>query len=132
MQVNRRLIGGGYGGDLPFIPGSFVYQVAIIDVAQIYAGAMVPNLNGAAPADVDLVLFKLPTRGVGVAMGGNAVQVRTAIVTNPYGSAKERQAVLSVINALGSLRGTATPVVLDFVAHYEQILADRGIDPAFF
>jgi hypothetical protein len=36
------------------------------------------------------------------------------------------------MNALGSLRGTTTPLVLDFIAHYEQILADRGIDPEFF
>src|SRR5215831_13395744 len=65
VQVNKRLIGGGYGVNLPFIPGPFVYQVAIIDVAKIYAGAIVSNLNGAAPADLDVVLFKLPTRGVG-------------------------------------------------------------------
>jgi hypothetical protein len=69
---------------------------------------------------------------MGVSTGGNAVQVRTAILTNPYWSSEERQAVLSVMNALGSLRGTATPVVLDFIAHYEQTLADRGIDPEFF
>jgi hypothetical protein len=117
---------------LPFIPGSFVYQAAIIDVANIYAGATVPNLNGATPADLDVVLFKLPTRGVRVASGGNAVQVRTAIATNPYGSSEERQALLSVMNALGSLRGTATPPVLDFIAHYEQILAERVIDPECF
>jgi hypothetical protein len=132
VQVNKRLIGGGYGVDLPFIPGSFVYQVAILDIAKIYAGATVPNLNGAMPADLDVVLFKLPTRKVGVATGGNTVQVRTAIATNPYWNSEERQAVLSVMNALGSLRGTATPLVLNFIAHYEQILADRGIDPEFF
>jgi len=132
VQVNKRLIGGGYGVDLPFIPDSFVYQVAIIDVAKMYAGATVPNLNGATPADLDVVLFKLPMRKVGVAIGGIAVQVRTAIATNPYWSSEERQAVLSVMNALGSLRGTAAPLVLDFIAHYEQILAERGIDPGFF
>ncbi len=91
-----------------------------------------PNLNGATPADLDVVLFKLPTREVGVATGGNAVQVRSAIATNPYWNPEERQAVLSVMNALGSLRGTATSLVLDFIAHYEQILANRGIDPEFF
>ena len=132
VQVNKRFIGGGYGIDLPFIPDSFVYQVAIIDVAKMYAGATVPNLNGATPADLDVVLFKLPMRKVGVAIGGIAVQVRTAIATNPYWSSEERQAVLSVMNALGSLRGTAAPLVLDFIAHYEQILAARGIDPGFF
>jgi hypothetical protein len=69
---------------------------------------------------------------VGVAAGGNAIQVCTAIVTIPYWSSDERQAVLSVMNALGSLRGTATPLVLDFIAHYEQILAERVIDPECF
>jgi hypothetical protein len=132
VQMNKRFIGGGYGVDLPFIPGSFVYQVAIIDVAKIYAGATVPNLNGATQADLDIVLFKLPTRRVGVTIGSIAVQVRTAIATNPYWSSEERQAALSVMNALGSLRGTAAPLVLDFIAHYEQILAERGIDPGFF
>src|SRR5260370_41541929 len=39
VQANRRLLGGGYGADLPFIPTPFVYQVAIGDPAQIYAGA---------------------------------------------------------------------------------------------
>jgi hypothetical protein len=61
LQVNRQLIDGGYWVDLPFMPSSFVYQVAIIDVAKIYAAAMVPNLNGATPAALDVVLFKLPT-----------------------------------------------------------------------
>ncbi len=126
------MIGGGYGVDLPFIPGSFVYQVAIIDVAQIYAGATVPDLNGATPAALDIVLLKLPTTGVGVATGGNAVQVRSAIATNPCWSPDEKQAVLSVMNALGSLRGTAVPLMLDFIALYEQILADHGVDPEFF
>jgi hypothetical protein len=113
-------------------PARFVYQVAIIDVAEIYAGATVPNMNGATPADLDVVLFKLPTTGVGVATGGNAVQVRAAVMTIPYWNPEERQEVLSVMNALGSLRGTAAPLVLDFIAHYEQILVDRGIDPEFF
>jgi hypothetical protein len=31
MQVTRRLIGGGYVGNLLFILSSFVYQLAIID-----------------------------------------------------------------------------------------------------
>ena len=105
VQVNKRLIGGGYGVDLSFIPGSFVYQVAIIDIAEMYAGATVPNLNGATPAALDIVLFKPPTRGVGIAIGDNVAQVCTAIVTNPYWSSEERQAMLSVMNVLGSLLG---------------------------
>jgi hypothetical protein len=132
VQLNRRLIGGGYEIDLPLIPGAFVEQVAIIDVAKIYAGATAPNLNGATPADLDVVLFKLPTREVGVATGGDAVQVRTAVVTNPYRSAEERQAMLSVMNTLGPVRETAALLLLDFIAHYEQIFADRSIDPEFF
>jgi hypothetical protein len=88
-----------------------VYQVAIIDVAKIYAGTMVPNLNGATSANLDVVRFKLTTREAGVAADGNAVQVRAAIVTTPYWSPDERQAALGVMNALGSLRGTTTPLV---------------------
>ncbi len=61
VQANRRLLGGGFGADLPFIPAPFVYQVAIVDTAQIYAGATVPNLNADVPVDLDVVLFHLPT-----------------------------------------------------------------------
>jgi hypothetical protein len=78
---------------------------------MIYAGATAPNLNGARPANLDVVLFKLPTRESRIATARNAVQVRTAIVTNPYWSSDERQAVLGVMNELGSSRGTATPLV---------------------
>ena len=67
-----------------------------------------------------------------MATGDNAVQVRAAVMTNSYWNPEERQAVLSVMNALGSLRGTAASLVLNFIAHYEQILVDRGIDPEFF
>jgi hypothetical protein len=104
VRLDKRLI-GGCEGDLPFMPGSFVFPVAIIDVAKIYTGAIVPNLNGATSANSDVVLFELPTREVGVATGGNAIQVRTAIVTNPHWSPDERQAVLGVMNALGSRMG---------------------------
>ena len=43
-------------------------------------------------------------------------------VTNPYWSSEERPAVPSVMNALGSRRGTVTLLVLDFMAHCEQVL----------
>jgi len=133
VQSNRRLIGGGYGADLPFIPASFVYQVAIVDTAQTYAGATVANLNGATPGNLEVVLFQLPASGVGaISSSGAAAHVRNAVLRHPSWSADEKQAILSVMNALGSLRGTATPLVLDFIAHYERILADRSIDPAFF
>lgn len=65
VQTNRRFIGGGYGADLQFTPASFVYQVAIADTAHIYAGATVSNLNGATPGDLDVVLFHVPSSGVG-------------------------------------------------------------------
>jgi hypothetical protein len=96
------------------------------------AGVTVPSLSRATPTDLDVVLFKLPMGRVGVSIGGNAVQGRIAIMTNPYWSSEERQAVPSVMNALGSRRGTTTLLVLDFMVHCEQVLADRGIDPAFF
>lgn len=133
VRENKRLIGGGYGVDLPFIPGTFVYQVAIIDVAQSYAGATVPNLNGATPGDLDVVVFKLPMSGVGaVPTGSTAAQVRGALLTYPSWSPEERQAVLSVMNALGSLRGSAASPVLGFISQYERSLMDRGIDPGLF
>jgi hypothetical protein len=133
VQVNKRLIGGGYGADLPFIPASFVYQVAIVDTAQTYAGATVTNLNGATPGDLEVVLFCLPTSRVEViASSGTAAHMRDAVIRHPSWSADEKQAILSVMNALGSLRGTTTPLVLEFIARYERIMADVGINPAFF
>jgi len=133
VQTNRRFIGGGYGADLQFPPASFVYQVAIVDTAHIYAGATVPNLNGATPGYLDVVLFHLPSSGVGsVATGATAVQVRGAVLRHPSWSSDEKQAVLSIMNALGSLRGTAASLVMDFIIHYERVLAGRGIDAGLF
>ena len=133
VQTNRRFIGGGYGDDLQFTPASFVYQVAIADTALIYAGATVSNLNGATPGDLDVVLFHVPSSGVGtVATGGTAGQMRGAVSRHPSWSPDEKQAVLSIMNALGSLRGTVAPPVMDFIIHYERVLADRGIDPGLF
>lgn len=133
VQVNKRLIGGGYGADLPFVPAAFVYQVAIVDTAHIYAGAITSNLNGASPGDLELVLFHLPTsRFEATASSAAAAYVRQATITYSSWSAVEKQAILSVMNALGSLRGTATPIVLDFIAHYERTLADAGVNPASF
>ena len=70
VQTNRRLIGGGYGADLQFPPAHFVYQVAIADTAHVYAGASLPNLNGATPGDLDVVLFHVPASGVGAVAAG--------------------------------------------------------------
>jgi hypothetical protein len=58
--------------------------------------------------------------------------VREAVVKYPSWSAAEKQAILSVMNALGSLHGTVTPLVFDFIAHYERTLAHARINPAFF
>jgi hypothetical protein len=110
VQTNRRFIGGGYGADLQFTLASFVYQVAIADTALIYAGATVSNLNGATPGDLDAVLFHVPSSGVGtVATGCTAGQMRGAVSRHPSWSPDEKQAVLSIMNALGSLRGTVAP-----------------------
>jgi hypothetical protein len=133
VQANRRLIGGGYGADLQFPPASFVYQVAIADTAHVYAGATVPNLDGATPGDLDVVLFHLPASGVGaVAAGGTAAQMRDAVLKHPSWNLDEKQAMLSVMDALGSLRGTTAALVMDLITHYERTLADRGIDPELF
>lgn len=40
--------------------------------------------------------------------------------------------MLSVMNALGSLRGTTVSAVMGFINHYERVLMDRGIDPGLF
>jgi hypothetical protein len=53
-------------------------------------------------------------------------------LTNPSWSPDEKQALLSVMNALGSLRGTAASPVLGFLTRYEQALMDRGIDPGLY
>ncbi len=133
VQPNKRLIGGGYGVDLPFIPGSFAYQVAIVDIAQVYAGATVSNLNGAMPGDVEVVVFKMPMSAIGnLAGGASAAQVRTATLTYSSWSPEEKQAILSVMNALGSLRGSTASTVVDFLGQYERALVDRGIDPGLF
>ena len=131
VQTNRRLIGGGYGCDLPFIPAPFVYQVAIVDEADVFAGATISNLNGAVPADLEIVLFRLPTAG-GVPAVATAADLRKTVLKHSSWNIEERQAVLSVMNALGSLRGAAAAAVVAFIAHYERTLLSIGINPGFF
>jgi hypothetical protein len=53
-------------------------------------------------------------------------------LTHPSWNFEERQAVLSVMNALGSLRGSTADPVLAFIAHYERALEGLGISAAFF
>ena len=58
--------------------------------------------------------------------------MRGAVLTHPSWSPDEKQAVLSAMNALDSLRGTAASPVLGFLTHYEHALMARGIDPGLF
>jgi hypothetical protein len=133
VQANRVLLGGGFGVDLHFIPGPFVYQIAIVDTAHLYGGATIANLNGALSADLDVVLFRLPTSRVdAVPLAATVAQVRQAVLTQPSWNPDEKQAVLSVMNALGSLRGSAANPVLGFIVHYERSLTSFGLDPGFF
>ena len=131
MQANRRLLGGGYGADLPFIPASFVYQVVIVDAGGVYGGATIGNLNGAVPGDIEVVLFRLPASGT-VPAAATAAQLRETVLIHQFWNNEKIQAVLSVMNALSSLRGTTADPVLWFIAHYERTLVGLGINPAFF
>jgi len=58
--------------------------------------------------------------------------MQSPVLRHPSWDLDEKQAVLSVMNALGSVRGTTAALVIDFIAHYERILTDRGIDPGRF
>ena len=129
---DRRIGGVNLTLDLPFIPGPFVYLVAIVDLGDVYAGGTVTNLNGAIPGDVDVVLFRLPTSGPPPAAAGSAAEAREAVLKHLSWNIEEKQAVLSVMNALGSLRGTTSNPVLGFMDHYERTLACLGISPVFF
>jgi hypothetical protein len=132
VQTNSHLASGGYGANLPFAVASIVYEIAIVDTAQVYAGATVQNLNGSINGDIDVVLFKLPPGGAGPVAATTGVQMRTNILTYGMWSSEERQGVLSVINALASLRGTTVGPVLGFIDSYERVLRARAIDPRLF
>ena len=67
-----------------------------------------------------------------VPAGGNAAQMRDAVLKHPSWNLDQKQAVLSVMNAVSSLRGTTAALIMNFTNHYERILADRGIDPGLF
>ena len=136
VQPNRQFNPGGpYGANLVFTAAAIVYQVTIVDTLGVYAGATVPNLNGDTPGDIDVVLLKMPPTSPGTSVapaGATAAQVRAAILVFPPWTRQHRLAMLCVIDALGSLRGTPSAAMRDFIAVYERHLNDRGINPALF
>jgi hypothetical protein len=85
------------------------------------------------PSDLNAVVLKLPMSGVAAVSAGSTVaKLRAAVLAYNFWSPKERQAVLSVMNALGSLCGTTARAVIGFINEYERALLERGIDPGFF
>jgi hypothetical protein len=134
METNKSLKGSShYGADLQFNKDSIVYQVAISDPRGTYGGTTILSLTGTTDGDLDVVLEKLPQTGVSGATGAsNAAQVRHAVLSDPNWTAGEKQAVLGLMIALASLRGTNEPTLLRFIQDYSFILRDRGIDPNLF
>lgn len=124
-----------YGANLAFSTGTFVYQVAVVDLARVYAGLTVPGLNGNVAGDLDVVLYPLPTSsggGTGGASGATtAAQVFTYIDQSSW-TAYEKQGLRSVIFALMQLRGSTDQVVLGFIAQYEESLSRYGINASLF
>jgi hypothetical protein len=134
---NARLpgTGGRYGADLRFTPSAIVYQVAIADSMQTYAGATVSNLNGDIDGDIDVVLHPWPQQSPfsgGTSAGANAVQVRASVMNFRGWTLDEKRGVFSVMNALSFLRPATTGVVRDFVSLYVQALTGLGINATFF
>ncbi|HUB14001.1 MAG TPA: hypothetical protein VMB34_18775 [Acetobacteraceae bacterium] len=132
VQTNGLLTARGYGADLPFGAASFVYQVAIVDTALVYGGVTIPSLSGNTAGDLDVVLYKLPPPGTGGTPATTAAQARNRVLTNALWSVEQRLAVLSVMNALGALRGVTTGPLLNFIDRHGLALSARGINPALF
>jgi hypothetical protein len=135
VETNKALSGGtGYGADLQFNQDSIVYQVAISDPQGVYGGATVSSLTGTTNGDLDVVIEKLPqgSSASGAAGATNAAQVRQAVLNDPVWTAGEKRAVLSVMSALGSLRGATAIPLFAFIRAYEVVLRDRGIDASLF
>jgi len=134
VETNKPLTAGGFGALLQFNTASITYQVAIVDTAKIYGGVTIANLSGTTSGDLDVVLEKLPTTPGpgGAATGATASQVRQLIRAHVMWTPTERQAVLRVIDALTSLRGTTSVPLLVFVSIYEMILRDCNVDPTVF
>lgn len=123
-----------YGANLAFSAGTFVYQVAVVDLARVYAGLTVPGLNGNVAGDLDVVLYPLPTTSGGGTGGSRATTAAQVFIDidqsswTPY----EKQGMRSVIFALMQLRGSTDPVVLGFIAQYEESLSRYGINASLF
>jgi hypothetical protein len=135
VETNKALSGGtGSGADLQFSQDSIIYQVAISDPQGIYGGATMSSLTGTTDGDLDVVLDKLPqaTSATGAAGATTAAQARQAVLSEFSWTPGNKQAVLSTMNALGSLRGATSPPLLAFMHNYETILRDRGIDADLF
>jgi hypothetical protein len=135
VETNKALSGGtSSGADLQFNQDSIVYQVAISDPQGIYGGATISSLTGTTGGDLDVVLDKLSqaTSASGAAGATTAAQARQAVLSDPVWTAGQKQAVLSTMSALGSLRGATSSPLLAFIRNYERILRDRGIDADLF
>ena len=104
----------GSGADLQFNQDSVVYQVAISDPKGVYGGATISSLTGTTDGDLDVVLDKLPQGSNASGAAGARPRLRRAkaVLSDPIWTGGEKQAVLSVMNALGSLRGATSPPLL--------------------
>jgi hypothetical protein len=128
----------GYGVELQFSQDSIAYQVAISDPLGVYGGATISSLSGTTDGNLDVVLDKLPQTQIAggsasaAAALTSAALVRDAVVHDGFWDDGEKQAVLSVINALSSVRGATLPPLLAFMRNYEVILRDRGINAGLF
>lgn len=138
VETNKGFAAGtghtGFGADLQFNQDSIVYQVAISDPTGVYGGGTISSLTGTTDGDLDVVLEKLPPATSPSAAAGatTAMQARQAVLGDLGWTAGQRRAILSVMDALGSLRGATSPPLLAFIRNYEVILRDRGIDAGLF
>jgi hypothetical protein len=135
VETNKALNSSAtsHGADLQFNQSSVVYQVAISDPTGIYGGTTISSLTGTTGGDLDVVLEKLPqTTAAGAAGAGTAAQARDAVRNDSSWTGGQKQAVLSVMNALGSLRGATSFPVLAFLRNFEVILRDRGFNANLF
>jgi hypothetical protein len=122
-----------HGADLQFNQASIVYQIAISDPIGVYGGTTITSLTGSTNGDLDVVLEKAPrTRSANAGGAGTAAQARQAVLSDPFWTPGEKQAVLSLMNALGSLRGASTSAVMRFVHRYEVALENLGINYTLF
>jgi hypothetical protein len=135
LETNKALNASAtsHGADLQFNKDSIVYQVAISDPTGVYGGTTITSLTGTTDGDLDVVLEKVPqTRSTSAGGAGSAAQARQAVLNDLSWTAGEKQAVLSLMNAVGSLRGASTPLVVQFLRRFEVALENLGIDYTLF